>query len=224
MSPPPPTQTWPGLLQGALQVPSSLQHAIPTSSCGLLTRVNNKKKDPPSLQSIRTTIDEQFSIEIILKHRELGDIEKEIAKTQVALEQLRRCSLVPYADSTEAQLHAQLNYTPPAANPDNIPDFAPPPEGVVDGPYTRHYRQWLISHQRFDGLGAPAYLTPPPLTPGVAMNGMHQSLSGSGRPQRQSAMKVQTKNGEQVCLFRRRDGVLVRYIASMCLWMAGCVD
>ncbi|KAF8250648.1 hypothetical protein K440DRAFT_127731 [Wilcoxina mikolae CBS 423.85] len=170
----------------------------------------------PSLQSIRATIQEQFDIEILLKHRELGNIEKEIAKTQVAMEQLRRCSLIPYVDSMEAQLHAQLNYKPPSSNPHNIPDYAPPPEGVVDGPYTRHYRQWLISHQRFDGPNAPAYILPSPMTPGVAMHGMHQSLTGSGRPQRQSAMKVQTKNGEQVCLYRKRDGVLVRLECGDC--------
>jgi ADA HAT complex component 1 len=139
------------------------------------------------------------------------------------MEQLRRCSLIPYVDSMEAQLHAQLNYKPPSSNPHNIPDYAPPPEGVVDGPYTRHYRQWLISHQQFDGPNAPAYILPSPLTPGVAMNGMHQSLTGSGRPQRQSAMKVQTKNGEQVCLYRRRDGVLVRYV-TWCFLSRGLIN
>ena len=176
-------------------------------------RVSLTPKDrTPSLQSIRATIQEQFDIEILLKHRELGNIEKEIAKTQVAMEQLRRCALMPYADSTEASLHAQLNYKPPSANPHNIPDYAPPPEGVVDGPYTRHYRQWLITHQRFDGPSAPAYSLPSPVTPGVAVAGIHQSLSSSGRPQRQSAMKVQTKTGEQVCLYRKRDGVLVRCV------------
>jgi len=134
----------------------------------------------------------------------------------VAIEQLRRCSLIPYADSTEAQLHAQLNYKPPSHNPHHIPDYAPAPDGVVDGPYTRHYRQWLITHQRFDGPTAPVYGAPP-LTPGLEL---FQSLADSGRPQRQSALKAQTKSGVQVCLYRKRDGTLVRYVAPGCLLCA----
>ncbi|CCX05069.1 Similar to Protein AHC1; acc. no. Q12433 [Pyronema omphalodes CBS 100304] len=166
----------------------------------------------PSLESIRSTISEQFDIEIVLKHKELANIEKEIARTQIAMEQLRRCHLLPYHESFEAQIHASLNYTPPTANPYNIPDYAPPPEGVVDGPYTRHYRDWLLQHQKFDGPNAPAYQLPAPQTP----LDLHQSLSTSGRPQRTSAMKVQMKNGEQVCLFRKRDGVLVRLECGDC--------
>jgi ADA HAT complex component 1 len=173
---------------------------------------NSKLQDATErLQAIRNTISEQFDIEILLKHRELGNIEKEIAKTQVAIEQLRRCTLIPYADSTEAQLLAQLNYKPPSSNPHHIPDYAPPPEGVVDGPYTRHYRTWLIPHQRFDGPNAPSYSQAPP-TPSLDLYGLQQSLLDSGRPQRASVLKAQTKSGVQVCLFRKKDGTLVRCV------------
>jgi hypothetical protein len=164
-------------------------------------------ENTPSLLSIRQTISEQFDIEILLKHREILGIEQEIAKTQVAIEQLRRCTLLPYSESPEAQLLAQQGYKPPSSNPYHIPSYAPPPPGVVDGPYTRHYRQWLVPDQRFDGPNVA-----PVQQPGVVMNGVHQSLSNTGRPQRQSAMKAQTKTGEQVCLYRRKDGVLVRYV------------
>ena len=158
-----------------LTTPPHLPHTIPTMAGAA----------PPTLDSLRSQIGEQFDIEILLKHREIYAIEAEIAKTQVALEQLRRVQTLPYADSPEAQLLHQLNYNPLTADA-----YAPPPEGVVDGPYTRHYRQWLLRDARFD-QDAPPYVAP-------------------GRPQRASAVKVQTKTGEQVCLYRRRDGVLVR--------------
>jgi ADA HAT complex component 1 len=168
------------------------------------------------LQSIRQIISEQFDLEILLKHREIRCIEQEIAKAQVALEQLRRCSLIPFADSVEAQLLAQSNYKPPSSNPYNIPEYTPPPQGVVDGPYTRHYRQWLLSHERFDGPSTLPYAPMYQQTPGISGNNSHQSLNSNGRPQRNSALKVQTKSGEQVCLYRRRDGVLVKYVFISC--------
>lgn len=173
------------------------------------TQYSNKiHADPrPSLESIRQQISEQFDIEILLKHREIRLIEQEVAKTQIAIEQLRRCALVPYAGAPEAQPGAPM------------PEFAPGPS-VVDGPYTRHYRQWLLQHPNFDPTVEPfaPAATPQmqqqqmPMSPPLQMP---QQLGATGRPQRQSAMKAQTKTGEQVCLFRKRDGVLVRYAPPM---------
>lgn len=49
------------------------------------------KVEPTELQQI---IEHQFNLEILMKHRELRLIEQELAKCQIALEQLRRCEIV----------------------------------------------------------------------------------------------------------------------------------
>lgn len=142
----------------------------------------------------------------MLKHRELRLIEQEIAKTQTCIEQLRRCTLLPFPGA-EASLSPQPNL---------IPGHYAPLSGLVDGPYTRHYRQWLLPDRRFDGSAADAaaYSTGMATAPAALPYGMHeQLLSLTGRPQRQSAVKVQARGtGEQVCVYRKRDGSVVKYV------------
>jgi ADA HAT complex component 1 len=48
------------------------------------------------LTPVQQAIEAQIDMEILLKHNELRLIEQELAKCQVALEQLRRCSLIPF--------------------------------------------------------------------------------------------------------------------------------
>lgn len=107
----------------------------------------------PSLTALQQSIEAQINYEILLKHNELRLIEQELAKCQVSLEQLRRCSLIPFpgADGLSqdvsmgvgASLQPQAGYTEP--------QFAAP-WGVTDGPYTRHYAKWLISDVKFDSV------------------------------------------------------------------------
>jgi ADA HAT complex component 1 len=104
----------------------------------------------PQLQDI---LEQQFNIEILLKHRELRLIEQELAKCQTALEQLRRCEVIPYpgasglseslSSGTGPALKAQPGFTQPQT---------PAPWGVTDGPYTRHYSRWLLNDPTFDSL------------------------------------------------------------------------
>jgi ADA HAT complex component 1 len=57
---------------------------------------------PPALDCIadmtplQQIIDNEFNMAMLMKHNELRLIEQELAKCQVALEQLRRCELRPY--------------------------------------------------------------------------------------------------------------------------------
>lgn len=103
---------------------------------------------------IREAIESQFSLEILLKHNELRLINQELAKCQVALEQLRRCHLIPYPTSqTSSRYMLDIsNGVGPAVQRQGagVPQWAPP-YGVVDGPYTRHYARWLIPDPSFDG-------------------------------------------------------------------------
>jgi ADA HAT complex component 1 len=102
---------------------------------------------------LQDVLEHQFNLEILLKHRELRLIEQELAKCQTALEQLRRCEVIPYPGSsglseslssgTGPALKAQPGFTQPQA---------PSPWGVTDGPYTRHYARWLLNDPTFDSL------------------------------------------------------------------------
>ena len=123
-------------------------------------RQNEKKADPKDgetdvtgMTPLQQVIESQFSLEILLKHRELRLVDQEIAKCQVALEQLRRCQIIPYpAMSTRLEdMQAVSNGSGPTF--DSQAQYAPP-WGVTDGPYTRHYQKWLIPDAAFDGTAA----------------------------------------------------------------------
>ena len=100
--------------------------------------------------TLRETIEAQFNLEILLKHNELRLIDQEIAKCQIGMEQLRRCSAIPYPAMTGNvdDMMAVAGYD---GATDNGLSQTPPPWGVTDGPYTRHYARWLIPDPAFDG-------------------------------------------------------------------------
>lgn len=105
----------------------------------------------PSLTALQQSIEAQINYEILLKHNELRLIEQELAKCQVSLEQLRRCSLIPFpgsdGPSQDVSSGVGAALQPPAGYTE--PQYAAP-WGVTDGPYTRHYAKWLISDVKFD--------------------------------------------------------------------------
>lgn len=102
---------------------------------------------------IRDVIESQFSLEILLKHKELRLINQELAKCQVALEQLRRCHLIPYPVSQgtpNSMLDISNGAGPVLGQKEKAPQWSAP-FGVTDGPYSRHYAKWLIPDPSFDG-------------------------------------------------------------------------
>ncbi|EAW07880.1 uncharacterized protein ACLA_025970 [Aspergillus clavatus NRRL 1] len=133
--------------------------------------------------ALRETLEAQLSLEVLLKHNELRLIDQEIAKCQIALEQLRRCAEIPYPGSHVAAGASQSvsNGTGMAVHvPENGPaPLSPAPWGVTDGPYTRHYARWLIPDPRFDG-GEFASTTP--LTPGAVGTPAAEGRSTRGNP------------------------------------------
>ncbi|KAL7923661.1 hypothetical protein ACQKWADRAFT_288954 [Trichoderma austrokoningii] len=109
-----------------------------------------------ALDSARDLIQAEFCQEILLKHKELRLINQELAKCQIALEQLRRCHLIPYpvnCPTPQQMLEVSAGKGPAvvAKAGDAVPRWAPP-FGVVDGPYSRHYAKWLIPDPAFDGM------------------------------------------------------------------------
>ena len=116
-----------------------------------------KMLDAPA--ALREAIEAQFSLEILLKHRELRLIEQEFAKCQVALEQLRRCQVFPYPASSSTFEGMQAAITGAGKAYDNRARYAAP-WGVANGPYTRHYERWLIPDSAFDDSVADYIPTP----------------------------------------------------------------
>ncbi|KAL8711311.1 MAG: hypothetical protein Q9220_004208 [cf. Caloplaca sp. 1 TL-2023] len=102
----------------------------------------------PSVVALSEMIETQFNLEILLKHRELRLIDQEIAKCQIALEQLRRCQQIPYPAMSSSWEYMQAVANGTGLLQEN-PAQEAPPWGVTSGPYTRHYRHWLIPDDSF---------------------------------------------------------------------------
>ncbi|KAK5937736.1 hypothetical protein PMZ80_009865 [Knufia obscura] len=111
-----------------------------------------KSKEEAQLATMRQTISSQLSLEILLKHRELRLIDQELAKCQVALEQLRRCSEIPFPALQQPSEQVSLGKgSAVRKSSERHPARSPAPWGVTDGPYSRHYAKWLLSDPQFDG-------------------------------------------------------------------------
>lgn len=124
-----------------------------------LTTCDPMSQDAPTTTDVDRARDEirhQFGLEILLKHDELRLINQELAKCQIALEQLRRCHLIPYpvnCPTPDQMLDVSAGKGPALQSRpgETVPRWAPP-FGVVDGPYARHYAKWLIPDPSFDGV------------------------------------------------------------------------
>ena len=102
-------------------------------------------------QGFHRMINEQFGLETLLKHREHRLIEQELAKCQISYEQLRRCYEIPYPDAKSTAVSNPTGFTARRPGLRQQPE-SPAPWGVADGPYTRHYAEWLLQDPRFDGV------------------------------------------------------------------------
>lgn len=189
----------------------------------------------PDLEDAREAIQFQFGLEILLKHDELRLINQELAKCQVALEQLRRCHLIPYPVScpTPEQMLRISSGTGPAVQMqpgEPVPKWAPP-FGVVDGPYARHYAKWLIPDPKFDGIqpepqGVPATGRKVSGAEGrTTRNSITENNAAKSRPARGSAGQklqalssgyAQPKDTQGPCTLKRSDGQIVKLICVDC--------
>ncbi|KYK60381.1 hypothetical protein DCS_01518 [Drechmeria coniospora] len=190
-----------------------------------------------ALEQARDVIDHQFGLEILLKHEELRLINQELAKSQIALEQLRRCHLIPYPQDcpTPDQMVNVSNGRGPALasrSGEPVPRWAPP-FGVVDGPYARHYAKWLIPDPSFDGIqpewqfGADHARARLSLPEGrTTRNSLSEpAMFGKGRPvrgiggqklQSLSSGYPQAKDKAGPCILKRSDGQTVKLVCLDC--------
>lgn len=139
-------------LEGNGSQEESISHAVPKQKKQEEEKIDfqSGKTDTTAMATVQQVIESQFSLEILLKHRELRLVDQEIAKCQIALEQLRRCQIIPYPAMSSKLEDMQAVSGGSGPTFDNHVQY-PPPWGVTDGPYTRHYQKWLIPDSAFDG-------------------------------------------------------------------------
>jgi len=187
---------------------------------------------PAQVRSMRQTIQSQLSLEILLKHKELRLIDQELAKCQIALEQLRRCKEIPYPATQLSEAVSQG--TGPAlrhsAATQTRSAQSPAPWGVTEGPYTRHYAKWLLPDPRFDG-GEPEMVTrlqagKGPLK-GRSTRGSFADVGPSAstsRSQRSGKLKAlpagygqpKEKATGPMIIKRKSDGIMVKLVCPDC--------
>lgn len=218
--------------------PAQSSGTSPTPDIKPENEVNMKAESTPVVSvdpsRICEAIESQFSLEILLKHNELRLINQELAKCQVALEQLRRCHLIPYPTSQgspEAMLGIVNGTGATLSQGPNVPKWAPP-YGVTDGPYARHYAKWLIPDPSFDGVqvdwqrldGSRAGKTIPEGR--ATRNSIAEgALGGKGRPQRGVASQklhalptgyAPPKEKAGPSILKRMDGQMVKLVCLDC--------
>ncbi|EWZ37616.1 ADA HAT complex component 1 [Fusarium oxysporum f. sp. radicis-lycopersici 26381] len=190
-----------------------------------------------SLDDARDEIRHQFGLEILLKHDELRLINQELAKCQVALEQLRRCHLIPYpvnCPTPEQMLNVSAGKGPAIQSRpgEAVPRWAPP-FGVVDGPYARHYAKWLIPDPSFDGIQPEWHFTPEAsrarasfaegrttrnsfTESGTSLKARSGRGAGSQKLQSLSSGYPQPKDKAGPCILKRADGKTVKLVCLDC--------
>ncbi|KAL7936614.1 hypothetical protein V8C35DRAFT_237537 [Trichoderma chlorosporum] len=185
-----------------------------------------------AVDSARDLIQAEFCQEILLKHKELRLINQELAKCQVALEQLRRCHLIPYPVNcpTPQQMLDVSDGKGPAVVAkagDAVPRWAPP-FGVVDGPYSRHYAKWLIPDPAFDGIQPEVSHLPPrgPVLEGRTTRnsngevgyGLVKGRRGNGSHKFESLSSGYPPPKDKVgpCVLTRADGQTVKLVCLDC--------
>ncbi|KAK3350145.1 hypothetical protein B0T25DRAFT_260704 [Lasiosphaeria hispida] len=214
-----------------------LPSPISASADGDEARMTAKPSTVVDLERAKDVIQYQFGLEILLKHDELRLINQEMAKCQVALEQLRRCHLIPYPAQcpTPSQMLDISSGKGPAlqSRPGQPAPRWAPPFGVVEGPYARHYAKWLIPDPVFDGIQPESYgfaeasRAKNSVAEGrTTRNSMTDAgNSGKQRPIRgQSGQRLhalssgysQPKDKQAPCILKRSDGVTVKLVCIDC--------
>lgn len=131
----------------------TLEHMATSKDALMPDRQQSTTEDVMGLTPLQQVIENEFNMQILMKHNELRLIEQELAKCQIALEQLRRCELRPFPGSDRPSETVSTGTGPSIAPPPGYTRPShPAPYGVTDSPYSRHYRQWLLHDPQFDAL------------------------------------------------------------------------
>lgn len=225
----------PGAKRSRMEYSVATPPETPSASCSrpeyfspspAMAKVSSEQTD-----RIVDMVNEHFGTEILLRHQELRFINQELAKCQAALEQLRRCHLIPYPTTcpTPQQMLDIVDGNVPAVQSKNgapNPQWAPP-YGVVDGPYARHYAKWLIPDPKFDGQ-IPEWLPMSEAARSVEGRSTRNSVSlpeGATIGKRIARGQLSQKLPPTIpaapktkgpCILKRNDGVMVKLVCFGC--------
>ena len=200
------------------------------NGCSMITPILGLQSVTP----LQQVIENEFNMQILLKHNELRLIEQELAKCQTALEQLRRCELRPYPGhdhpslSVSAGTGAAMTPAPGYTRP-----LHPPPHGVTDGPYSRHYQQWLLRDPHFDSAPVRSVVHQHEASAHAANRATRHAATAKKAAQKQPVISgkapavlqslpnypttTSSPKGSPLVLRRSTDGVLVKLICNNCL-------
>ena len=186
--------------------------------------------DIMNLNPLQQTIESQFSLEILLKHRELRLIDQELAKCQVALEQLRRCHVMPYpASSSDPNVTQMVSRGVGPAY--NTQAQSPTPWGISEGPYARHYAKWLIPdsafgdsvaedvHSQLGGKALPDRATRGSMSGKAHVGGYTRGQRGTAREKLQAlphGYPEPKENKGPMIVKRSTDGKMVKLVCLDC--------
>ena len=202
----------------------------PSAKPGCSPSTSSASWDIMNLTPLQQTIESQFSLEILLKHRELRLIDQELAKCQVALEQLRRCHVMPYpaASSDPNVMQMVSRGVGPAYN---TPAQSLAPWGITDGPYARHYAKWLIPdsafgdsvaedlHSQLGGTALPDRATRGSMSSKAHVGGHTRGQRGSAREKLQAlphGYPEPKENKGPMIVKRSTDGKMVKLVCLDC--------
>ncbi|KAK1068280.1 hypothetical protein LTR74_005778 [Friedmanniomyces endolithicus] len=192
---------------------------------------------PPSAQAhavnmtpLKQAIENEFNIQILMKHNELRLIEQELCKCQVALEQLRRCELRPFPGTQQLSASVSAGTGPSIVpRPGHTRPSHAAPYGVTDGPYASHYQQWLLRDPQFDSVSmhatAIAEVAPhgdtrtnpaAPTSRKAAQRSLTVPRSDLDTPKSLPNYPVSNRKNKIALLKRSADGQLVKLVCNHC--------
>lgn len=174
-------------------------------------------KDALGLTPLQQVIENEFNMAILMKHNELRLIEQELAKCQIALEQLRRCEILPFPGADGLSQDVSSGTGPAIAPPPGVnrPAYAAA-HGTTNGPYTRHYRRWVLQEPEFEVM--PAHDSRSTRNSGGVRQAANHRPAYPGTPtfashsNRDQALKAKAP----LVLRRSTDNKLVRLVCNDC--------
>lgn len=183
-----------------LETPTPSSVSSPLTEPDEPEEYHEKKRKSPQVQ-MRSVIEQQFDLEILLKHRELGTIEDRIAQVETLMVQMRKLHNNTHnvvsgepRDFVQRYAHYLKDKEAPPAEGATVANAAAPHNGVNDTTYTNNAN----THPALQDLEPPTRRIRHP-TAKLASNGGYVS-----------------RGNDVPCIYRRPDGVLVRLVCKDC--------
>ncbi|KAF2100789.1 hypothetical protein NA57DRAFT_54861 [Rhizodiscina lignyota] len=190
----------------------------------MLVRLYHELISPPgshaaTKSSLPPALSERLAGDMLRKQDELRELQKQLAKCDVSLEQLRRVSIVPYPGYDRALAEASNNVGPLVETPEGyvMPQY-PQPWNIPQSPYTRHYQKWLIPDPRFDPAVMVKEQTHVPLGGRMTRNSQTAALTNLADPNAGATVAQEDPNASHrdPMIMKNSRGEWVKLSCSKC--------